>query len=131
MTKEVQEFIEANLDLIDVENWYQIFNKGYQQYTQYFWEDFITALKLADIDTKNVITAMKMNILDTVAKEIDFCVAQDLLPMRLATMINRSDIDWYMCDGQTVLEDTKKAFAAGYFSCTGYELRDNEWLYLK
>ena len=41
MTKEVQEFIEANLDLIDQENWYQIFNKGYQQYTQYFWEDFL------------------------------------------------------------------------------------------
>ena len=131
MTKEVQEFIEANLDLIDQENWYQIFNKGYQQYTQYFWEDFITALKLAGIDTKNVITAMKMNILDTVAKEIDFCAAKDLLPMSLQTMINRSDVDWYMCDAQTVLEDVKKAFALGYFPCNGYGLRDDGWLYAK
>lgn len=131
MTKEVQGFIEENLDLVDQENWYQIFSKGYQQYTQYFWEDFITALKLADIDTKNVITAMKMNILDNIAKEIAYCVAEDLLPMNLKAMINRSDVDWYMCDEQTVFEDVKKAFAAGYFSCNGYELRDNGWLYAK
>ena len=131
MTKEIQQFIEANLDLIDQENWYQIFNKGYQQYTQYFWEEFITSLKLAGIDTKNAITSMKMNILDTVAKEIEYCVNNDLLPISLKAMINRSDIDWYMCDEQTVLEDVKKAFSLGYFSCNGYELRDNGWLYAK
>ena len=131
MTKEVQEFIEANLDLIDQENWYQIFDKGYEQYTQYFWEEFITACKLAGIDTKNIITAMKMNILDTIAQELDYCVAEDLLPMSLKTAINRSNIDWYMCDEHTVLEDAKKAFAAGYFSCNGYELRDDGWLYAK
>ena len=131
MTKEVQAFIEANLDLIDQENWYQIFNRGYQQYTQYFWEEFITSLKLADIDTKNVITAMKMNILDTISNEIGYCVAEDLLPMSLKAMINRSDVDWYMCDEQTVLEDTKKAFKQGYITCNGYELRDNGWLYTK
>ena len=130
MTKEVQEFIEANLDLIDQENWYKIFDKGYQQYTQYFWEEFITALKLAGIDTKNVITAMKMNILDTIAKEIEYCVNKYLLPMSLKAMINRSDIDWYMCDEQTVLEDTKKAFASGYFPCIGYQLRSDDWIYL-
>lgn len=131
MTKEIQKFIEDNLDLIDQENWYQIFERGYQQYTQYFWEEFITALKLADIDTKNVITAMKMNILDTLAQEIDYCVDKDLFPMSLTAMVNRSVIDWYMCDEQTVLEDVKKAFAAGYFSCTGYELRDDGWLHAK
>ena len=131
MLKEVQEFIENNLDLIDQENWYKIFDNGYQNYTQYFWEDFITALKSADIDTKNVITAMKMNILDTVAKEIDYCVAKDLLPMTLKSMINRSDIDWYMCDERTVFEDVKKAFAAGYFSCDRYELRNDWWLSAK
>ena len=122
MTKEVQEFIEANLDLIDQENWYRIFDKGYQQYTQYFWEEFITSLKLAGIDTKNVITSMKMNILDTIAKEIDYCAAEDLLPKSLKSMINRGDIDWYACDEQTVLEDATKAFSQGYFKSPYYEL---------
>ena len=132
MTKEVQEFIEANLELIDQENWYQIFNKGYQQYTQYFWEEFITSLKLAGIDTKNVITAMKMNILDTIASEIGYCFAEDLLPMSLKAMINRSDVDWYVCDEQTVLEDAKKAFDQGYFSSNVYyELHSDGWIYLK
>ena len=122
MTKEVQEFIEANLDLIDQENWYKIFDKGYQQYTQYFWEEFITSLNLAGIDTKNVITAMKMNIIDTIAKEIDYCAAEDLLPMTLKTIINRSDIDWYMCDEQTVLEDMTRAIVNGYVKRQYWEL---------
>ena len=65
---------------------------------------------------------MKMNILDTVAKEIDYCVVEDLLPMSLKAMINRSDVDWYMCDEQTVLEDTTKAFSQGYFKSPYYEL---------
>ena len=122
MTKEVQEFIEANLDLIDQENWYKIFNKGYQQYAQYFWEEFITSLKLAGIDTKNVITAMKMNIIDTIIKEIDYCVAEDLIPMTLKTIINRPDIDWYMCDEQTVLEDMTRAIVNGYVEPQYWEL---------
>ena len=122
MTKEVQEFIEANLELIDQENWYEIFNKGYQQYTSYFWEDFITSLKLAGIDTKNVITAMKMNIIDTIIKEIDYCVAEDLIPMTLKTIINRPDIDWYMCDEQTVLEDMTRAIVNGYVKPQYWEL---------
>ena len=129
MFKEVQEFIEDNLDLIDQENWYKIFAKGYQQYTQYFWEDFFTTLKLANISTDNAKNAMIMHMLDTIGNEILYCENEDLLPMSLKSICNRVDIDHYMLDLDTVVMHTKRAFEKGYFSSV--KLDENDWVHIK